>query len=174
MSMATGTDRYAPLREAASEPRDQKSEPTRQPSDERVAQDRTAAAHETRENDAAIGAEAPTRPTNLPYQSPGWTDRGGLVEHTQSAMEWIKASHERRQSAQQEADRDAPAPEQADQKRTLVFYEDRAAARTHNDLKVEHARNVGKEREGGENKRQEDQRSLKFYEDHEHDQGHTR
>jgi hypothetical protein len=170
--MSTGTDRYAPLRDAASELPDQKSEPTPEHSDGRVAQDRTAAAHETRENDAAIGGEAPTRPTNLPHRSPGWTDRGGFVEHTQSAMEWVKASNERRQSAQQEAARDAPTPEQGGEKRPLAFYEDKN--RNYGQLKAEHAAEAGKEREGGEGKRPDGQRSLTFAEDHDHDQGHTR
>jgi hypothetical protein len=168
MSMATGTDRYAPLREAASERPEQKSEPTPEHSDSRAAQDRTTTAHETRENDAAIGGEAPARPANLPYQSPGWTDRGGMAQQQSSAMEWIKASNERRQSAQQEADRDAPAPEQDQaEKRTLTFNRG-----TYGQLKIDHASKADEDRD--KDKEEDGRRKLHLSDNREHDKSRGR
>jgi hypothetical protein len=49
----------------------------------------------TRAVDALNVAEPePTRPTEI--RSPGWTSRGGLVEHETSARAWVKYRHQQR------------------------------------------------------------------------------
>lgn len=169
--MASETDRHEPLREATPEVPDRQA-PTHNAEKGLGAQEHVAAEHELRDKAAGLAAEEPARPTAIHEPSPGWTDKGGMVEQQHSAMEWVKASHERRQRAQEGADLDAPAPQDIDKPRSLAFYEDKAQDRHYGSLKAEHAESVGKE--SGKERQSGEQRTLTFNEDHDRDQGLTR
>lgn len=168
--MATRTDRYAPLKDRAAEAPEKAQEPSQSHEDGKTAgvEQDVAARHAERQAGANVHEDGPTRPTDMPWRSPGWTDRGGLVEQQTSAMDWLKASHEWRQSAQKQAGLDEPATQDTERSRPLSFYEDRQpGGQSYDKLKVEHAEAAGKDQaaERGNAKEGEQSRRLSFFED---------
>lgn len=171
--MAIGKDRYAPLREATPQSPEAPSQahepaPKHDTEPNRTAFHQVAAEHVERKAAIEPVKDEPTRPTRLPWKSPGWTHEGGLVEHQNSARDWVKASHEYRQMSRQELDKTAPAPQQPVEQRSLSFYEDRhPESRNYGKLKLERAQGTEHSSDGEQGKDKGDQqgRTLTFSED---------
>ena len=91
-----------------------------------------------------------------------------MVSQQASAWEWVKASHERRQEALQQNERETPSPEHAGQEESLSAADGSREAHgpNYNELKVEHADRTGEVAENGHDTDRENQdRPLTFYED---------
>jgi hypothetical protein len=160
--MATGTERYAPLRDAAPGT----ASPTQQtPPSEEIGKnptqiERTAVAHDARRFTVAIDEQG--QPTRWPMQQ-------DMRSQNMAAHELVKQRYEQRQQARQEPEQDSPEPQRGETRRELTFFEDRHPARNYGDLKREHADSVqpteDKEQDKDKGKADEQGRSLSFYED---------
>jgi hypothetical protein len=106
--MATGRDRYEPLREVARKVENQKEtaessqDHIRGEKDEKRTEDRGTAPHSDN------GTLAPTLPTTPPLQK--WTHLGGREPHETSALRWHKTINERNKAAHEQS-KQSPAPQ---------------------------------------------------------------
>lgn len=116
-------------------------------------------ANKTPDQNRAVSRERP----------PGWTDKGGLVEQQQSAMDNLRYQHAQRSKALEQARGEAPSARDPEQR----------PGRSFGDLKAEQAKSIAKENEGNAAKEKKEAKpQLTFFKDrhpeHDKDRGHGR
>ena len=138
--MATGPNRYEALRETAREVKKRDAVPSQENNPPAVTEQDVASEQPAPPGHNEPELNAPTRPTSLPRQSPGWAMEPDLISQVDSANKWHAFANNVAKEKFEAAREDAPDQEVAQSDAPQQTPLNQEPPKTYEDLKNQHAK----------------------------------